>query len=238
MAWLAKLVPLLKEYVGRGYVVFMLNLTLKDQSDLERGLTALSDAWRYMTNGEKTSRAKFKQLNSGGVRSTEVKIGKRSGLWHPHIHAIVLYNLKRGGKVRQFEDYRDLWERAVRSALNCAADAPKLSGVDIRAVKDYTGENSLLSAVVETFKYIAKFDWIEIAPERVNELVTKTKGKHFISAWGVLYGLNKQVEELLNRSTEEELKQHVCTVCGCSEFELEHALTDIIPKSYLLDFPK
>lgn len=229
LAWLAKLVPLLQDYIARGYYVFMLNLTIKDQQSLAIGLTALRAAWRHMTHDDRASRNKFKQLNSGGVRSTEVKIGEGSGIWHPHIHALTIYKPPPNVfKVRQFDDYRQLWENAVRSAFNCVDGSDKLGSVDIRGIKALDGSKGLISAIIETFKYICKFQWLELPPDRINELVTETKGKHFIAAWGELYGLNKQVEELLNRSTEEELRGHVCAVCGCSEFELENLLTDLV----------
>ena len=86
-----------------------------------------------------------------------------------------------------------------------------------------------MKAIVETFKYISKFDWLKLPTDKVNELIEKTKGRHFISAWGELYGLNKQVEELLAMTSEQELKDKVCEVCGCTEFDLEHELTDRLP---------
>ncbi len=232
LAWLSKLVPLLNDYMAKGYKVFMVNYTIKDQADLEVGLTALLDAWRYMTNGEKSLRRKFRELNCGGVRSVEVKIGKGSGIWHPHIHTLVLCKVAKGERVRQFEDYKELWECAVRSAFGCSKTSKKLGSVDIRGIKK-GNRKSIMGAVVETFKYISKFDWLKLPPDKVNELVEKTKGRHFISAWGELYGLNKQVEELLAMTSEEELKDKVCEVCGCTEFELEHELTDKLPKDTL-----
>ena len=232
LAWLSKLVPLLNDYMAQGYKVFMVNYTIKDQADLEVGLTALLDAWRYMTNGEKSLRRKFRELNCGGVRSVEVKIGKGSGIWHPHIHTLVLCKVAKGERVRQFEDYRKIWECAVRSAFGCSKGSEKLGSVDIRGIKK-GNRKSIMGAVVETFKYISKFDWLKLPSDKVNELIEKTKGRHFISAWGELYGLNKQVEELLAMTSEEELKNKVCEVCGCTEFELEHELTDKLPKDIL-----
>lgn len=232
MAWLSKLIPLFNEYTSKGYKVFMLNLTIKDQEDLGVGLSALLDAWRYMSNGEKSLRQKFKELNVGGVRSVEVKLGKGSGIWHPHIHSLVLCKVKRGEYVQQFNDYKKLWECAVRSAFNCSKSSEKLGSVDIRGIR--SGNNKgLMGAIVETFKYISKFTWLSLEPDKINELIEKTKGRRFISSWGKLYGLNKQVEELLNRTTEEELKDKVCIMCGCSVFELEHILTDLISEEHL-----
>ncbi len=232
LAWLSKLVPLLKDFMDKGYKVFMVNYTIKDQADLQVGLDALLNAWRYMTNGEKTLRKEFRKLNCGGVRSVEVKIGKGSGLWHPHIHSIVLCKVPKGEKVKQFKDYKKLWEIAVRSAFGCSKGSEKLGSVDVRGIKARNGKD-LIGAIVETFKYISKFDWLKLDTVRVKELIEKTKGRHFISSWGELYGLNKQVEELLARTSEEELKEKVCEVCGCTEFELEHELTDRLPKESL-----
>lgn len=232
LAWLAKLVPLFKEYLGKGYKIFMLNLTIKDQKDLSVGLDALSSAWRYMTHEDKVSRNKFRELNCGGVKSVEVKIGANSGIWHPHIHAMVMYKPKRQLKVRQYAEYKELWERAVRTAFNCSDESAKFGSVDIRGIRNSKKNTSLVSAIVETFKYIAKFVWLELSSKQVNELVETARGKHFISAWGELYGLKKQVEELLERTTEEELTNKVCAVCGCTTFDIEHALTDYLSAEY------
>lgn len=228
MAWLAKLVPLFNDYIEKGYKIFKLNLTIKDQDDLKVGLQVLTDAWRIMTNGDKSNRRTFKSLNVGGVRSIEVKIGENSGQWHPHIHAMVLCPCKRGERVKaQFADYRKLWERSVVSAFKGKLGSEKLGSIDISGIRKRDNNLNLMGAIVETFKYISKFEWLDLEPKRINELIEQTKGRHFISSWGLLYGLNKQVDELLEQTSADVIKEKVCEICGCTEFELEHVLTDL-----------
>ena len=225
LAWLAKLMPKLQDLRKSGYLIFFLNLTIKDQSDLQTGLDALVGAWRMMTNGDKFSRKRFKELNNGGIKSIEVKLGANSGIWHPHIHAIVI--LKSDKPVKQYEEYRELWERATRSALHTKG---KVGSVYIHGIKDKdnneVGDVALLKGVVETFKYICKFDWLDLPPKAINELVRVVKGRRLISSWGELYRLSKEVDELLNETTEEQLKHFVCEVCGCTEYELDNLLTE------------
>lgn len=224
LAWLAKLMPLLEDYRKKGYKIFFLNLTIKDQQDLDIGLEALNRAWRIMTHDDKLSRRRFRELNDGGVRSVEVKLGAGSGIWHPHIHAITI--LKTDKVVKQYDKYRVLWEEATKNAL--MSDG-KVGSVYIKGIRDNRTQEcndvSLMRGVVETFKYICKFEWLDLTPERLCELVKAVSGKHFIASWGELYGIKKQVEALLEESTEEELKHAVCKFCGCTEFELDNLFT-------------
>lgn len=223
LAWLAKMVPLLEDYRRRGYLVFFLNLTIKDGESLDESLALLARAWRYMTHDDRQSRKEFRALNNGGVRSVEIKIGAGSGAWHPHMHSIVI--VKSDTEVRQFEDYRALWERATRNAFGAPG---KYGSVYIHGITDKggkRGDTGLMRGVVETFKYMCKFDWVDLPPERLRELVTVTAGRHFISSWGELYGLNKQVQALMDESTERDLTKEVCKVCGCTEFDLDNLLT-------------
>lgn len=224
LAWLAKLMPLLEEYRKNGYKVFFLNLTIKDQEHLDVGLEALNRAWRYMTHDDKLSRRKFRELNNGGVRSVEVKIGAGSGIWHPHIHAITI--VKTDENVKQFDKYRILWESATQYAL--ASDS-KVGSVYIKGIRDNRTQQcdneTLMRGIVETFKYICKFEWLDLTPTLLCELVKAVSGKHFIASWGELYGLNKQVDKLLEESTDNELESAVCKFCGCTKFDLDNMLT-------------
>lgn len=228
MAWLCKLVPVLEDYRKRGYKLFMLNLTIKDNESLTYILNKLMLSWRVMTHDYKTARKQFRALNNGGIRSIEIKLGENSGQWHPHIHSIVI--LKSDKEVHQYNAYRKLWEHST--GLACGT-CDKVGSVDIRGLKGYDGD--IIKAVVETFKYITKFDWLKMADEQLVEMIHLTKGRRFISAWGELYGINKQVEELLEGMDEQQLREHTCKVCGCTEFELDSLYTNTLPPE-LLDF--
>lgn len=224
MAWLCKLVPLLEDFQRQGYKLFMLNLTIKDNANLDYILNKLMLSWRIMTHDDKYCRKEFRMLNDGGIRSVEIKIGENSKLWHPHIHSITLLNTKKF--VNQYEQYKRLWKHSTSLALGTTKD---ICGIDIRGLKGYDGE--IISAVVETFKYMTKLDWINVPDEQLKELFRVSKNRRFISSWGKLYGFNKQVEELLNRSSEDTLKEHACKICGCTEFELENILTNMLPNT-------
>ncbi len=221
LAWLCKLVPLLEEYTKDGYKIFMLNLTIKDNANLDYILNKLMKAWRIMTHDDKRCKKEFRNLNDGGIKSIEIKIGENSGIWHPHIHSIVL--LKTKDKVYQYHDYRKLWEYCTALAIGTT---DKVGSVDIRGLKDYNGE--IVSAVVETFKYMTKLDWYTIPNQQLQEMFKVTSNRRFISSWGVLYKINQQVENLLNETSEEKLKGMACKACGCTEFELENILTRML----------
>ncbi len=230
LAWLCKLVPLLEQYSSNGYKLFMLNLTIKDNEDLDYILNKLMKSWRIMTHDDKRCKKEFRNLNDGGIRSIEIKIGENSGIWHPHIHSIVL--LKTDQKVYQYNDYLKLWEYC--SSLACGT-LEKVGSIDIRGIKP--NNNDLVSAVVETFKYITKLDWLKIPDEQLREMFKVTANRRFIASWGVLYKINQQVEALLNETSEEILKEKACKVCGCTEFELENHLTKMLSAD-IFDFEK
>ena len=226
LAWLCKLVPLLEQYSSNGYKLFMLNFTIKDHKDLDYILNKLMKSWRIMTHDDKRSKKEFRRLNDGGIKSLEIKIGENSGIWHPHIHSIVL--LKTEEKVYQYNDYRKLWEYCSALAYGTT---DKVGSVDIRGLKGYKGD--IVSAVVETFKYMTKLDWLNIPDEQLRELFKVTNNRRFISSWGVLYRVNQQVEALLNETSEDKLKNMAGKVCGCTEFELENHLTKMLSADIL-----
>lgn len=224
LAWLSKLVPLLEEYRNSGYKIYMLNLTVKNGENLSDIIDKLMQAWRIMTHDDKQCRKEFRQLNHGGVRSIEIKVGKLNKMWHPHIHSIVI--LKTASHVKQYEQYRSIWEHSTSLAYKTT---DKVGSVDIRGLKGYNGD--IIRAVVETFKYMTKLDWLNMPNEQLVEMISTTKGRRFISSWGDLYGISRQVDELLSKTTEDELTARTCEICGCSQFELETILTDMLPES-------
>lgn len=112
LAWLARLIPVLQDWIEQKKYVFMLNFTIKDLPDLSKGIDIINDAFRNMTNGDKNNRQKWKDRFPGMIRSLEVKIGEGSGLWHPHLHCIVLQD--RYGKY--FKEIKEEWNHAVKLA--------------------------------------------------------------------------------------------------------------------------
>lgn len=105
----------------------------------------------------------------GGVAMVEVKIGKNSGLWHPHLHILV---------EGDFIPQRDL----SREWLEVTGDS---SIVDVRRVEN-AGH-----AAAYTVKYGSKGcdSSVYNAPSKLDEFVTAIKGRRFAFTFGTWRGI-------------------------------------------------
>ena len=75
---------------------FMVTLTVKDGENLSERFTHLRKALKSIRSSagmlSKVKSRSNMQKAAGGVMSIEVKRGRNSGLWHPHVHMIWLCN--------------------------------------------------------------------------------------------------------------------------------------------------
>lgn len=208
--WTAHLTSWLKQWLEQGNYVVFLNLTIKDTDSLNEGLHQLEGAWRSMTT---KYRKAFLSYFPGGFKSIEVKTGKNSGQWHPHIHALVLKD--KYSKDTDFLHY--VWPKCV---YEMGGEAVNLK---ILPFKKQPGESSedydlrLVKSVREVCKYITKFDWETEKPERVAEMVSALKGKRQYAVWGALQNVRHAVEADLNTKSDEEIKEFICQRCGCTK---------------------
>lgn len=239
--YLSILLPEFEKLMLNGYVLNFLTLTIKDNENLEYALNGLQNAWRYMSHDDKFSRNIFNCMFSGGVRNIEIKKGEYSNLWHPHMHILLV-------KKNTNKDYyliKSLWENATEKVFNSNT---KVGSVHIESIKldngnrfkgcfkarqdktgnyiiDYELKMALLKAVCETVKYITKFDFGEYTAGDIYNLVDQSKGSRFLNCFGLLYGIQKEVDQELD-VCETDLKTKICKFCGCSQFELETVLTE------------
>lgn len=207
--WTQHLFNWLKQWVEQGNYVVFLNLTIKDTNSLNEGLRQLEGAWRLMTN---KYRKAFLSYFPGGFKSIEVKTGKNSGEWHPHIHALVLKT--RYSKDTDFLHY--VWPKCV---AEMGGEAVNLK---ILPFKKQLGESSmdyncrLAKSIREVCKYITKFDWEKEELSRVAEMVLSLKGKRQYAVWGALQNVRHAVEADLNTKSDNEIKEFYCQRCGCT----------------------
>lgn len=230
LAWLARLVPVVKEWKEQGKYVSVLNFTIKDTLALKDGLNLLENSFRDMYN-DKKMRKIWKNRFPGGIRSLEVKIGKNSERWHPHLHCLVLqdsYN-------KDFEWLRDEWQRITKNnSFGVYEDNPeKIGSVWIKEIKSV---DSVLNGVVETLKYIMKPETeLYKDSELLMEAWSELKGKRQINTWGILRGLSKQVDEDIEHTEIKKLTEFVCQNCGCTEGELNSIVYDLVKDNVLFD---
>ena len=104
----------------------------------------------------------------GGVMSIEIKRGKNSGLWHPHVHMIWLC-----------ED--------VPSASQLSKEWLELTGDSyIVDVREFYGE-SVVDGFLEVFKYALKFSDMELADNW--EAFQTLKAKRLVDNFGLFRGV-------------------------------------------------
>jgi hypothetical protein len=151
---------------------FMVTLTVKDGENLLERFTHLRKALkRYQEqrrNALKGQRHVEYAKALGGVMSIEIKRGKNSGLWHPHVHMIWLCN-------------------DVPSASQLSKEWLELTGDSyIVDVREFYGE-SVVDGFLEVFKYALKFSDMELADNW--EAFQTLKAKRLVDNFGLFRGV-------------------------------------------------
>ena len=219
MIYFYRFVPVIKKLLSRGYYVNMLNFTLVDDSNLQHSLDVLTKAFRYIQHDSKEYRKMFNSMFVGGVSSKEIKLGENSKLWHPHIHCIVI----KDHYSEDFEYLKLIWNNSVRLAGGnaSATDPTKYGSVYISSIVDRTShlsdkQSSVEVGVLETMKYITKFDY-QLDSALIPELVKSLKNVRTVNTWGVLRNIFDGVENDMLKPYSE-LYKNCCTVCGSNDF--------------------
>lgn len=212
--WCAKLYPIIEQWLAQGKYVCFATFTIKDQVNLEYMLDVINKAWRYMTN--KLVPKEWKKRFAGGVKSIEVKIGKNSGLWHVHIHALIL----RSHYGRDHHFLREAWAKAVKKFMgeDVPVNMPRIESIKNKA-NNQKDKNHIIGAICETIKYITKIN-TNMTAEQIEECYRILKNKRQISCWGNLYGISKKVEKEMDEESDNLIERFECIKCGCnlSEF--------------------
>lgn len=157
----------LKAYLDRWEVIksekpalrpFLVTLTVKDGSDLEERFLHLYKAQHELWKRKLRGRGSVLDGVQGAVWSYEIKRGKNSGKWHPHLHMIALA------------------ESPPDQGL-LAAEWKNITGdshiVDVRPIS----QEDPVSGFIEVFKYAVKFSdqppadtlhgWLTLAGRRL-----------------------------------------------------------------------
>lgn len=145
----------------------------------------------------------------GGIAAFETKIGKGSGLWHSHYHAIFFTRhpiplIETGEHTGEFQlavnqEIAELWQT--------------ITGGESFVVKgqEFNGQTR------ELVKYLTK-DAEKMPDDRFSELVQWSRRKRFLTTFGKAYNhpaIRAAVEE-----QEQDTELCACPECGCREFEV------------------
>lgn len=165
---------------------FMVTLTVKDGESLSERFahlrTALKKYKEQRRNALKGQRNVEFSKAFGGVHSIEIKRGKNSGLWHPHVHMIWLCEQEPNAS------------QLSREWLEITGDSY------IVDVREFYGE-SVVDGFLEVFKYALKFSDMPLADNW--EAYQLLKEKRLVDSFGLLRGV-KVPEELTDEDIDED----------------------------------
>ena len=117
---------------------FLVTLTVKDGPDLRERFKHLHAAQRELWKRKQRGRGSVLDGVEGAVWSYEIKRGKGSGLWHPHLHMIALAEVAPDARRLSSE-----WHQITGDSYI----------VDVRPIN----QDDPASGFVEVFKYAVKF---------------------------------------------------------------------------------
>lgn len=157
-----------------GLKAVMITLTVKNGPDLAERLQHIKDSWRRMMAAKRQG-ATVKSRNAtiewnkvlGSIRAIEIKLGKNSGLWHPHIHVYALVN----------EDV---------SKFHLSAEWERFTG-DSKIVHVQECYNGTVAGLIEVLKYVTKP--CELPFDLMHHMHTVAKGSRFTDPQGLMRGV-------------------------------------------------
>ena len=147
---------------------FLVTLTVKDGDDLEERFKHLHDSQRELWKRRQRKYASSLDGVHGAVWSYEVKRGRDSGLWHPHLHMVAMA-----------EDQP--------SCVDLAAEWQAITGdsfiVDVRPIS----QEDPASGFLEVFKYALKFSDMELVD--TFHAFQVLKGRRLVGSAGLFRGI-------------------------------------------------
>lgn len=164
---------------------YLVTFTVKDGESLSERFSKLREGIRQYHRRRSRKNSSCEALRaSGAVWSYEVKRGKNSGLWHPHVHAVWLCE----SKPDQAQIRRE-WSQVL-------GDGSFM--VDCRPIDT----SDTVGGFLEVFKYATKFS--DQPPSDTWHVYTTLKGRRLIGSFGDFRGI-PEPENLNDELLENEL---------------------------------
>ena len=148
---------------------FLVTLTVKDGPDLAERFRHLMNSQRELWKRKQRGRGSVLDGVQAAVWSYEVKLGRGSGLWHPHLHMVAM--------AEHQLDQQQL-----------AAEWHEITGdsfiVDVRPID----QADPASGFLEVFKYALKFSDME--PAETFHAFQVLRGRRLVGSAGRFYGVD------------------------------------------------
>ncbi len=182
-----------------------LTLTVRDGPDLVERFSVLENAFGVLLDRSRDYRKKGRGASAfnvvhGGVRSFEVKRGKGSGVWHPHVHALLLVDgeLDRERLLREWALLVGQDEGSTYAAHTNRGHGFKFCGpVGLRPRRGEV-DASVIGAFLECFKYCVKFG--DMPAMDIVSAWRVLRFRRLVQSWGVLWGV--EVPDIADEALE------------------------------------
>lgn len=187
---------------GTGIMFHFITLTVKNvrPDALSKTLMSMSRAWNRLLQ-----RRMVKYYVMGWARSVEVTYEKETGLMHPHYHVIMITESLLGAAFDR-EDIIDYWMKSVTQE----GEIVSRKAQDAREIVVKRGEESLLSAALETYKYtIKQSDLLKMPVADFIAYARQIAGKRLTATGGII---KDRIKTDLDSIDDKELP--ACPTCG------------------------
>lgn len=183
-AYMEKLEIILQE--NHNLKAYFITFTIKNGDILNERYRHLTDSFRKLLQARRDSYKPNRRFfefayADGGVYSIEFKRGSGSGLWHPHIHCLVLakHSIDQNKLRSEWKEFTG--DSHIVDVQECYGD-------------------SIVDSFCEVFKYALKFG--DLSLEDNVQAFEDLSGKRLTGAFGLFYGV-KVPDSLLDSEIED-----------------------------------
>jgi len=188
---------------------YLVTFTIKNGEDLLERYNHLTWAYSKLLQNRRSDICHNRQgtvyrFVAGGTMQVELKKGSGSGLWHAHIHSIVMLPKGVFDLVRKKRKGKDVYtpidfENSLRAEWSAITNDSHM--VDVRRIQ-IESDDERIGAICEAHKYPLKPG--SLTPDERIEAATKLQGKRMYRSFGCFYGAD--VNEDLIDSIEAEME--------------------------------
>jgi hypothetical protein len=204
-------------FINQGLNFSILTLTIRDGKNLTSLVNKLYSSFKSLKDNSSTKKI-FKNRILGGMKALEIKIGKNSGEWHPHLHLILVHPKE---FQKDYEWIQPAWKRITNNE----------GSIHIKKIKKRKNQTlGIYGALLEVSKYLSSPDkqTLEIDNTLFKELYDTLYKRRSKDTFGLLRGTLKHLDDNLDNEKEKGIIDFACRLCQCTEYELIEMLTNSI----------
>jgi hypothetical protein len=197
--------------------LYLLTMTVRDGPDLVERFGLLDSMWQALRDRRRKPRYRGDPLQQieGAIASVEVVRGKGSGLWHPHLHAIIAVR----GSLPVHQDDRGAYRFPHLSELMRSVTGGDSFICECHPITTDTGEvpddldtldpASLMGAVCEISKYAVKLSNLD--PRDQFQAFASLRTLRLVRSLGCFYGRSTDDDA---QPAEEDLGPFIAYLYG------------------------